>query len=333
MKKIACRHTTTFILIFVAGLIAGVVSGRLFHAYTDNHDVSSKQVREMGDFHFTNPLLECEISEGMIDAPKINFKNDLIDFVADKKRITGISEVAVYYRDLNNGPAFGVNETTQFIPASLLKLPVAMAYCVYAEDVPDVMSKKLTLNEEYDITEESTQIIRPSREIAVGNSYRIDELIEHMLVYSDNQAVTLLIEHLPPEYIRDLYRVLGVSSGVLDGPEGRLSVREYASFFRILFNSSYVSRQKSENILKVLSETEFDEGIVAKLPKDITVSHKFGEGGYQGDHQIHDCGIVYLPGKPYLLCIMTRGKSIELLKSTIADTSRFVYDRILEEAD
>ena len=41
--------------------------------------------------------------------------------------------------------------------------------------------------------------------------------------------------------------------------------------------------------------------------------------------QLHDCGIIYYPGNPYLLCVMTRGDSFGELSSTIRDISDIIY--------
>jgi len=56
------------------------------------------------------------------------------------------------------------------------------------------------------------------------------------------------------------------------------------------------------------------------------VSHKFGEGGVMGgERQLQDCGIVYYPGRPYLLCVMAKGTKLENLEKFIKAVSRLVY--------
>jgi hypothetical protein len=138
-----------------------------------------------------------------------------------------------------------------------------------------------------------------------------------------------VVNEIDPIKIRRLYRLLGVDEGVLNGPGATLSVKQYAAFFRILFNSSYIDHERSERLLSVLSQVDFKNGLVAGLPSGVPVAHKFGESGYlEGEHQIHDCGIVYAPGRPYLLCVMTRGSDIASLETSIADLSRFVYDTV-----
>ena len=306
-------------------LLGGMIDRYLLNAHEDD---KGGQVREIGDYRFINPLLECEVAEGRIDARKTNFKSELEKVVTQIKRDTGVAQMAVYYRDLNNGPAFGVNESERFIPASLLKVPVMMAYYNWSEQEEGVLGRMLRVTKHYDLNEAGRQVIAPSQEIKVGEEYSVERLIEQMILYSDNQAVTLLIESIPPKYIRDLYRVLSVPDDVLNGPNGGLTVREYASFFRILFNASYLDRNLSERALALLSRTTFTSGLVHGVPEGTVVSHKFGEAGFEDDHQVHDCGIVYYPEHPYLLCVMSRGATIEQLESSIAQISTFVWNQV-----
>lgn len=313
-------------VLFLLGLLIG------FSAFSGTKDdmlaaVGTGPVREIGDYRFINPLLECEVADGAIDAPKSNFRRALEEKVAAITQ-EGRGTVAVYYRDLNNGPAFGVNENEKFIPASLLKVPVMIAYFAAAGKEPDLLDRELWYGAVFPSPEPGVQYIAPHETLIPGSRYRVRELIRRMIVHSDNQSLMLLFEHLPAKELREAYRVLGVDDGVLNGADGRLTVREYATFFRILFNASYLDRAASERALKLLAQTEFANGIVAGVPEGTVVAHKFGEGGNEDEPQIHDCGVVYAPGRPYLLCVMTRGTDQHALKTTVAEVSRFVYDSV-----
>jgi beta-lactamase class A len=105
-----------------------------------------------------------------------------------------------------------------------------------------------------------------------------------------------------------------------------MSVRTYSSFFRILYNASYLTPNMSEKALELLSQTTYGFGIKDGVPKGITVARKFGERSFTSDsHQLHDCGIVYYPSHPYLLCVMSRGQNMETLKEVIQETSSKIY--------
>lgn len=113
-----------------------------------------------------------------------------------------------------------------------------------------------------------------------------------------------------------------------------LSVKEYASFFRMLYNASYLSREDSELALQTLSQAKFHGGITGKIPNNVVVAHKFGEremldASGNTVNQLHDCGIVYYTPYPYLVCIMSRGDTdINTLSNIIQDTSKTIYDEV-----
>ena len=309
---------------------AGIVVG-FFAARVSNHsEDSSKQVRQSGNYQYINPLLECEIAEGSIDVRKENFHADLEKFIEALKEENKLTEMSVYFRDLNNGPAFGINTEGKFFPASLLKVPVMMVYYHLAEERPDLLKEQIFFDAPVDLG--VNQGIIPRISLEAGTSYTIEQLIERMIVYSDNQALRLLSEKIPTEELQNLFTMIGADTSVIRDAHAKLTVKEYAGFFRILFNSSYLSRNFSEHALKVLSFTDYHDALPAGVPQDMKVSHKFGEAGTNwNEHQLHDCGIVYVPQHPYLICIMTRGRDIGNLKDSIRETSRFVYQKVDEQ--
>jgi hypothetical protein len=87
--------------------------------------------------------------------------------------------------------------------------------------------------------------------------------------------------------------------------------------------------------LELLTKTDFDKGLVAGVPSGTLVAHKFGEKtintvGISGQinntiHELHDCGIIYIPNDPYFLCVMTKGNDFETLASVIKDISGIVW--------
>jgi beta-lactamase class A len=105
-----------------------------------------------------------------------------------------------------------------------------------------------------------------------------------------------------------------------------MSVKQYSSLYRVLFNASYLSKEYSQKALEILSKSEFKDGIVDGIPQSMTIAHKFGERHYStGVDQLHDCGIIYYPYHPYLLCIMTKGTDFKQQSKTIRDISDKIY--------
>jgi beta-lactamase class A len=290
----------------------------------------SYQVRQNGSYQYINPLLECEVAEGSINARKENFQGEMEVFLEKQKVSHDLTESAIYFRDLNNGPSFSINANVDFFPASLLKVPVAMAYYRWSEEKYDLLATELLYEQPQAF--DYTPTIIPREELVPGQTYTVDELIRRMIVYSDNQALFMLTSRLPIEKITNLFAILGVGEDVLINPEAKLTAREYSSFFRILFNSSYLSPENSEKALALLTTTEYNDALPAGVPSGIKVAHKFGEAGtMDAERQLHDCGIVYFEKNPYLACIMTRGQDPEKLKQSIKEISQFIYQKVDEQ--
>ena len=288
------------------------------------------QVRE-GHGTYTNPLLECDIAQDTISAPRVRFERAFGAQVEAIKKREGITEVAAYYRDLNNGPAFGVNQTTQFFPASLLKVPLMMAFLKAAETNPAFLEQSVTFHKSATPLL-ANQIIKPAETLEEGKSYTIENLIERMVTYSDNESMELLYPLLPEKEYETLYRNLGINDINPDNPSTAISVVEYSTFFRVLFNASYLSQASSEKALGILTRSTFTQGLQAGVPKGIPIAHKFGERDLgDGYYQLHDCGIVYAPKSPYLLCVMTRGTSQAVLEHAVQDISAFTYKQVMAQ--
>lgn len=319
------------VIISLFFLIAGFVIGRSMPGWESQkaavpQENNLKEVRESG-YKFISPLLECETGQNYYKLNGLDsLQTEVESFVAKEKGSNNITDAAVYFRDLNNGPWFGVNEHTAFSPASLLKLPVMMAYYKKAESDPQFLTKRVTYEAKDALL---NQNITPKDSIQIGKSYTFEDLLERMMIYSDNAALTLLEDNIEPQLIDKVTLDLGVETANDSSPIDFMSVKGYAGLFRILYNASYLNKEYSEKTLQILSKSDFNKGIVAGLTPDVTVSHKFGERQLDtSSFQLHDCGIVYFKKGPYLLCIMSRGNSMQNLEQFINRVSSITYSGI-----
>ena len=94
----------------------------------------------------------------------------------------------------------------------------------------------------------------------------------------------------------------------------------------------------SEKALRLLSQPFFKKGLIAGLPANIPIAKKFGERSFSAapadptsQKELHDCGIIYYPSHPYLLCVMTKGNNFDRLADTIKDISQTVYASVDNE--
>jgi beta-lactamase class A len=238
--------------------------------------------------------------------------------------------VSVYFRELNDGIWFAIGDTEQFVPASLRKLPLMIALLKMAEGPRGQGLLDAQVAFELSRDYNADQNVKPAEPMVPGARYTVAELIRRMITASDNNAFTLLTRVVDPAELDRVYSLLRMQNPRAASDDAFLSVQTYASFFRILFNATYLSREASEWALDLLARSEFRAGLVGGVPPGVVVAHKFGEKSDEtaGVYQLHDCGIVYYPENPYLLCVMSRGPSFASLDEVIRGVSRIVYAEV-----
>ncbi len=290
----------------------------LYNSGSDLHDTAD-------NFKFTSPLLSCGddvFAEGGTFSITTNIEQTVRTYIEQKKAAGILKDAAVYYRDLKNGPWAIVNSTLLSTPGSLLKVPLAMS--IYKKD--DQQPGFLNNSGQIEVADDTNKLeyFKPKQTLENGKTYTVRDLVKLTVEHSDNASALALSKLLTTEEIFNSYSDLGIVHPVT-GSDYSMDVRTYASFFRVLYNASYVSREKSEELLLFLAHSEFNNGLRVGVPKDIAIAHKFGERTTADVAQLHDCGIVYAKNSPYILCVMTQGKDIASLASVIADISRMVY--------
>lgn len=281
-----------------------------------------REKRLPSPYKFINPLLECETY-----APTLHrfvlLRHEINQYIEATERAEGVSHISVYLRDMASGAWMGIGEQDRFAPASLLKVPLMMAILKEAETNPAILQQKIycaadsaPIPQHYDA---------PTS--ALNQERTVEDLLFNTIAYSDNEAANCLGLNLQTAFFDRVYADLEVTLPDIRTPRDFITVKEYASFFRILYNSTYLSEEMSEKALEILSKSVFEKGIIAGLPAGTIVAHKFGERSDDtSDKQFHDCGIVYYKDSPYLLCVMTKGTDTEELPAIIAEISKRIYE-------
>ncbi|MGE5425974.1 MAG: serine hydrolase [Bacillota bacterium] len=302
-----------------SAIVLGAVGAECLRFYISNNGNSPTEQHQSGYRHIS-PLLGCADFRG---GAVLSSLQEKIEAVIKSKKASGdISHASIYIRDLNNGPWLGINENEMFTPASLLKVPLMIAYLKEAETDPSIFDKEIMVKGDATLL---SQNIMPQRSVETGKTYRLEDLLQYMIIYSDNLAANTLLENIETDKLNKVYKDLGLTEPSVEKTENFMMVRDYASFFRILYNASYLNREMSEKALDILTKSQFSLGLTAGVPSQVDVAHKFGERVLFDAKQLHDCGIVYKPGRPYLICVMTRGKDFTKMSTFIKDISAAAY--------
>jgi len=292
---------------------------------------SLRPIEEKGtSYAFVRPLLAYRTPEANTLGQYNGLKSSLQSLVSTAGG-QGVSRAGVYFRDLTAALWVGVNENDTYYPASLLKVPVMIAYKKEAEDHPWILEESMTYNP---AVIPSDPYLATSTLVA-GRQYSVEEFMRRMIVDSDNGATFTLLNHLDAEYLNSVYTALGIENPDADSASYKISARSYGLFFRILYNATYLSPSASESALKLLARTTFANGLVAGVPPATPLAHKWGEhvlleGGVMTGIELSDCGIVYYPAHPYLLCVMTSAKDLAHAEAFMKSISVAAYTAVDE---
>lgn len=276
----------------------------------------------------TNPLLECGLETDEITiGDRVRVEEAVTKYVDMSLKKDRVTRAAVYFRDLNNGPWFGIAEREQFQPGSLLKLPIAMSLYYWdsrkegvLDDVIDLTAAIQQVDHRFNATNSALAAIPPG-------VYTVRDLVGVMLRESSNDAANILAQYAGATRMERIFSDLGIVAPTYGAPY-EIDVKTYGAFFRVLYNASYLGREDSEELLTTLTQTTFRDGLVAGVPRSTKVAHKYGTRVLDdGSRQLHDCGIVYAD-TPYILCVMTQGKSVDAQEQFIAEVSLLVYENI-----
>ncbi|MBT0894104.1 serine hydrolase [Geobacter hydrogenophilus] len=283
----------------------------------------------MAGYRFTSPLLDCEIVADRTAGSELQpFRYKVSELIARRTEAGDADHVAMYFRHLESGASFNIDAQEKFIPASLLKIPVMIAWLKRAERDQTVLGRTFRYDGATDWS--APQAIKPRKTLTPHASYTVDDLIFRMIAYSDNNAWRLLLDNIDTRELDAIVADLNVDFDPSQAATDSMSVKAYSSFYRVLYNATYLNREMSEKALRYLSSVDFRDGILGGVPAGVTVASKFGEKTLEesGIRELHEFGIVYHPRGAYLLGIMTKGHDFARLASVIREISRVVYSEV-----
>lgn len=274
----------------------------------------------------TSPFLECP---GVMDADLslVEAKRAVSGFIIQARERDPSLQVSMYARDLNNGPWVGIDEAMPFVSASLAKVPVMIYQLALAEGDSSFLEREVIFRGSESMDSGG---VPEGQRMRAGEAYRVSDLLLRMIAFSDNDARALLMEGVPPAAVNAMTRTFHADMS-LEGGQWVTSARSYAALFRILYNATFLGRAMSEYALSLLSQSHYQGALRRFIPEGVTIASKYGyfRNGSAGheQRQFHECGIVYEPGHPYLLCVMTRSDlaSQEELAEIVANVSRIIW--------
>ena len=221
------------------------------------------------------------------------------------QQLDGVMGVAIL--DLSNGDHYFLHEDEVFAQASSIKITVLANLYLQAQQ------GRLKLTDLYSV--QSSDLV-PDSDIMNGltpgiTRITLRDLATMMVAVSDNAATNVLIERVGMDNVNAMLDSLGLTHTRLrrkmmdleaakQGRENISTPREMLTLLDTIYHGKLLNKEVTADLFKVLS-TNKSSFIPRDLPPDLKVANKPGEL----EAVRNDSGIVFVAGRPYVICVMT----------------------------
>lgn len=296
------------VLLTVGGVVAHI-------AYVKSHKKDpSKQY----------PLLAKRLFQENSNDTIINFQ-PLRQQVKDYLKKSGVN-YSFYFEYLFTGSNIRAGENNQLVGASLMKIPIVMDLYKAAE------MGKINLDQEVTVVQPQTgddPDYGNTAKLVPGQKINLREAAKIALTESDNTAAYTVFNAIQGKLSAEDQTInnLDVETRVDDSSKGKVALidsRAYSSFLRCLYFSCQLSKDHSEEILSYLTDSTDNSRLAAGLPNNVKVAHKIGSFSTITQS---DCGIVYVPDRRYMVCIML-DEDKDKAAADIKELSKIIYDYV-----
>jgi beta-lactamase class A len=289
-----------------------------------NPDCPEKmEIVRLNDYKFTHPLLFADLPN---ENESLNgLKEKVVQLINEDRSLNMLTDISIYFRNLKDGSWFVINGNKSYSPASLMKITYLIAILKQAMTDHNLLNKKVYFEKHFD-----TNFVQNIKNFSLEEKkyYTIRELLNDMIIYSDNDALTLISLNTDAKVLNKLFTDLEIKAPPQDPALGNqyvINLYDYCKLFRILYNSGYLTDEYSDLALNILSQSTFKQGFLKDFTPGFPVAHKFGERGGGQFQELHEVGIFYSSPEPYLLGVMSEGHDIQQLSSVLSQVSMLIY--------
>lgn len=272
------------------------------------------------------PRFQVALKEYPLLSPRVlmNTHSDfLLNFLALRnslhQKIDPLKDdFALYFEYLPTGTSIGINSVSEFYAASLFKLPVVMAYFRRKELAHETRDMKVKLTKQM-LDNRFGDLWQKGEGYEIG----LDEAAQLALEKSDNTAGEALGAGITQDAFDDVYEGIDIDLKITNNG-AVMTAKNYSSILKALYFSAVLTKEDSQKILSSLTKSDFNDKLVAGIPNGVLVAHKIGvidEKSYM------DCGIVYVPNRPYVLCMVSKGTEQQAIER-MSSVSRMVYEYV-----
>jgi len=241
--------------------------------------------------------------------------------------LNGIMGIAA--KDLISGEEILLNENLIFPQASSIKIPILIELYKQAEAGKIGLNRKLALGEKAKVG--GSGVLKELGDNSVEMGMRDYAVL--MILVSDNTATNLIIDLVGMNNVNQSLKSWGLEKTELRrkmmdiraaarDDENISTPREAMILLEKLYREELLNEKHTADVIEILKKPK-PTAIRKLLPSNIQIADK--PGGVEA--AVCCNGIVYLPHRPYVVCLMTKYlKSEEEGDEAIAQASLLIYD-------
>lgn len=207
--------------------------------------------------------------------------------------------------DVDNGDYFSFNGNATFSSASMIKLPILIAF-FQDVDAGKVKLDEMLILQQADVAEGSGDM----QYAGVGSQYSALETATNMIITSDNTATNMIIRRLGGiQVLNQRFRQWGLQQtllrNLLPDLEGSntTSPKELSSLMILLNDGKLITMKSRDRAFDIMRRTVTDTLLPSVLSPGSTIAHKTGDIG----SMVGDVGVVDLPsGRRYAITTMVK---------------------------
>ena len=227
--------------------------------------------------------------------------------------------VAIAIKHLKTGESYYLNADEVMPTASLIKFPVMIEVYQQVAEGKVKLSDMVTLHDSDKVPGSGILTYHFSE----GATFPLRDAVRLMIAYSDNTATNLILDRIGIASTSKRMAAWGlpntrINAKVYRGSTtsvdpartkkyglGSTTAREMVELLERLYCGKVVSPAACKQMIEHLKKCEDKDKLVRFLPKAVVVAHKSGS---VTDVKT-DAGIIYLPGGPVAVCVLTAGNA------------------------
>ena len=236
--------------------------------------------------------------------------------------------VGIYLRDLKHDRTWTYHADDLFPSASLIKVPIMCAVFEKIREGDLTLGTRLVLRRRERFGGSGTLKWYPDR-----SKFTVRELLEHLMVESDNTAMKMLIDAIGFGFLQEQFQKIGLTytqihpSG-LSLAAGKVATENYttahemAGLLEKIHDGVMVDRFSSEMMVELMKKKKPRRRLAQNLPVGWEIAHKTG----LLRRACHDVAIVTSPDGEFIIAVLTgQNRDYKRAKAFIAKVGRTVY--------